>query len=200
MRLPLPARSLPPLVQLGGALAGDFVSTLVFALLFWLTHSLAWSLGVALASGLAGLAWRKAHGRKVDAMQGLSLALVVVLGGASLLTHDARFVMFKPTMIYLAVAAVMLKPGWMRRYLPAKAQRHGTGVTDAFGYAWSAAMAGLALVNLALALHGDVRLWAAVLATAPLGLKLALGVTQYAVTRHTVVLAIRKERADATAG
>ena len=133
-------------------------------------------------------------------MQGMSLALVVVFGAAALLTHDARSVMLKPTVIYLAVAAVMLKPGGMRRYLPPKARLHGAATADAFGYLWSAAMAGLAVLNLALALHGDVRLWAATLATAPIALKLGLGATQYAVTRSRVLQAIRRQREAASAG
>ena len=48
----------------------------------------------------------------------MSLGLVVVLGGATMLTQNPRFMMVKPTIIHLAVAAVMLRPGWMIRYLP----------------------------------------------------------------------------------
>ena len=36
----------------------------------------------------------------------------------ALLTDDPRFVMLKPTLIYCIVGTVMLKPGWMTRYLP----------------------------------------------------------------------------------
>jgi len=186
------ARPIHPLARLAFTLGGDFVSTLVFALVFARSHDLAWSLGLALASGVGGIAWTRARGRSVDALQWLSLALVVVFGGASLMTCDARLVMIKPTIIYLAVAAVMLKPGWMRRYLPEKALQHGAAITDRFGYVWSAAMASLAAANLALAWHGDVRLWGAFLASAPLALKLGLGVVQYVVTRATVIAAVRR--------
>ena len=54
-------------------------------------------------------------------------------------------------------------------------------------------MAGLAASNLALASHGDVRLWAAFLAIAPITLKLALGVIQYGLTRRQVITALRRE-------
>lgn len=195
MRLPFASRPLPPMLRVGAAVAGDFVSTLAFALIFSLSHSLVVSLAAGLLLGVLGVAWTRARGHAVDPIQWLSLGLVVVFGGAGLLTHDARFVMFKPTVIYLAVAAVMLKPGWMRRYLPPKAQGHGLGVSDAFGYVWSAAMAALAIANLALALHGDVRLWGGFLAVAPLALKLTLGVAQYVLTRRSVIRAIRREQA-----
>jgi Intracellular septation protein A len=51
-------------------------------------------------------------GRRVEPMQ------VVVLGGATMLTQSPRFIMVKPTIVHFAVAAVMLRRGWMLRYLP----------------------------------------------------------------------------------
>ncbi len=47
-----------------------------------------------------------------------SLALVVVLGGATLLTKDPRFVLAKPSIGHFAIGAIMLRKGWMLRYLP----------------------------------------------------------------------------------
>jgi hypothetical protein len=41
-----------------------------------------------------------------------------VLGGAATpITDDPRVVMFKPSLIYIVVDVVMLKPVWMNRYL-----------------------------------------------------------------------------------
>jgi intracellular septation protein A len=51
-------------------------------------------------------------------MELLSLFLVIAAGTATLLTNDPRFVLFKPSVIYVIVGVVMLKPGWMNRYLP----------------------------------------------------------------------------------
>ena len=51
-------------------------------------------------------------------MQWMSLGLVVVLGGATMLTQSPRFMMIKPTIVHFAVATVMLRRGWMLRYLP----------------------------------------------------------------------------------
>ena len=197
MILRLIRRPLPPLLQLAAVLSGDFVSSLIFALFYSVSHSLAWSLVVALLAGGAGIVWTRTRGRQVDHMQWMSLALVVVFGGVALLTHNARLVMLKPTLVYLAVSVAMLKPGWMRRYLPAKAQHHGRALADAFGYVWAAAMAGLALANLAFAWRGDMKLWAAFLTTAPLALKLALGVAQYGLTRRQVIIALHRERTGA---
>ena len=54
-------------------------------------------------------------GRRIEPMQWMSLGLVVVLGGATMLTQSPRFMMIKPTIVHFAVAAVMLRPGWMIR-------------------------------------------------------------------------------------
>ena len=89
--------------------------------------------------GFAQIAYLKLRRSPIDAMQWMSLGLVVVFGGASLLTHDPRFIMFKPTLIYVAIGAVMLKRGWMTRYMPPVAlpwgARCGRGVRLCLGRA-----------------------------------------------------------------
>ena len=60
----------------------------------------------------------KLTGRPIDAMQWLALGLVLVLGAATLITQDSRFIMVKPTVVHWAIGAVMLRHGWMTRYLP----------------------------------------------------------------------------------
>src|SRR6266540_3314933 len=84
-----------------------------------LMHSdllLAVALGVGL--GVIQIGWMKVRRQKIDTMQWLSIGLVVVSGIATMLTSDPRFVMLKPSVIYCIVAAYMLRPGWMTRYLP----------------------------------------------------------------------------------
>ena len=53
-----------------------------------------------------GWAWLK-H-RKVENMQWISLALIVVFGGATLLLRDETFIKWKPTVLYLLFAATLL--------------------------------------------------------------------------------------------
>ena len=48
-------------------------------------------------------------------MQWMSLGLIVVLGSATMLTQSPRFIMIKPTIVHFAVAAAMLRRGWMLR-------------------------------------------------------------------------------------
>jgi intracellular septation protein len=96
-------------------LAEDFLSTIVFLAVYLPTGALLPAVGAAIAVGLARVALLKWRRRPVDAMQGLSLGLVVAFGAAALITDDSRFMMAKPSVIHFAVGAVMLRPGWMIR-------------------------------------------------------------------------------------
>ncbi len=128
----------------------------------------------------------KLRGRKIETMQWMSLALVVVFGSLTLYLHDPRFVMIKPTLIYLAVAAVMLRPGWMIRYLPPIAADYAPDLGVVFGYVWAAMMGLTALANVALVAVGDPELWAWFVGVVPLTAKLALFLIQFTVFRLVV--------------
>ena len=79
-------------------------------------------------------------------MQWMSLGLLVVLGGATMLTQSPRFKMIKPTIVHFAVATVMLRRGWILRYLPEIVLRNVPEPTMvAAGYAWAALLGALGL-------------------------------------------------------
>ncbi len=63
--------------------------------------------GVAIAATIAQVAWLKVKGRKVDPMLWISLAIIVVFGGATLAFHDETFIQWKPTVLYWLFAAVL---------------------------------------------------------------------------------------------
>jgi intracellular septation protein len=96
-------------------------------------------------------------------MEWLSLFLVVAAGTATLLTHDPRFVLLKPSVIYTIVGAVMLKPGWLNRYLADIAKVVVPDVAVAVGSAWAGLMFVSAAVNAFVALTCDVATWALVM-------------------------------------
>jgi intracellular septation protein len=141
----------------------DLASTLLFLVVFLLTHNtiLAVSLGIAL--GLAQIATQFVRGRPIETMEWLSLFLVVAAGTATLITNDPRFVLIKPTVIYVIVGVVMLKPGWLNRYLPAIARTVVPDVAVLVGYAWAGLMFVSAAVNAFVALTYSVATWAVVM-------------------------------------
>ena len=55
---------------------------------------------VVIVATLAQVAWIVARGRKVDMMLWVSLALVVVLGGATIWFHSETFIKWKPSVLY----------------------------------------------------------------------------------------------------
>jgi intracellular septation protein A len=178
--------TLHPLIHAGRWLLADLLSTLTFVGLYAVTHSIYVATGLGIAAGLAQVAYLKARRQPIDLMQWMSLGLVLVFGGASLLTHDARFIMLKPTLIYIAIGAVMLKRGWMVRYMPPIALPWATDVCTAFGYVWAGLMFVTAGLNVALVAHGDPKLWAWWIGVFPLASKLGLFAIQYVTTRLIV--------------
>ncbi|WP_018410876.1 septation protein A [Methyloversatilis thermotolerans] len=63
---------------------------------------------VAILATLGQVIWLLARGRKVDTMLWISLALIVVFGGATLVLHDATFIKWKPTVLYWLFAGTLL--------------------------------------------------------------------------------------------
>ncbi len=60
----------------------------------------------AIATTVLQVVWQWFRHRRVDKMLLVTLAIIVVLGGATLLLHDRSFVMWKPTAIYWLFAAI----------------------------------------------------------------------------------------------
>lgn len=63
--------------------------------------------GVAIAATFVQIGWLLARGRKVDTMLWVSLAIIVVFGGATLWLQDETFIKWKPTVLYWLFGAVL---------------------------------------------------------------------------------------------
>jgi len=176
-----------PLIHAGRWIAADLFSTLLFVGLYAVTHSVYWATGLAIGAGVAQVAYLRLRRSPIDAMQWMSLGLVVVFGGASLVTHDPRFVMVKPTLIYAVIGLVMLKRGWMTRYMPPIGLVWARDVAVVFGYAWAGLMFATGALNIAMVAKGDTRLWAVWIAVFPIASKLLLVGIQYLTMRFVVI-------------
>src|ERR1700744_3995818 len=102
--------------QVGKYLLLDLASTFFFLALYLWTKNIPLSVALGVALGIVQIGWQFARKERIETMEWLSLFLVVSSGAATLITNDPRFVMIKPSLIYVIVAVVMLKPGWMNRY------------------------------------------------------------------------------------
>lgn len=190
-------RRLHPLAHAGLWIGSDLFSTLMFVGLYALTHSAFLATLLAIVAGVIQIGALKLRRRPVDLMQWASLGLVVVFGTASLLTRDPRFIMLKPTLIYAAIGVVMLRRGWMNRYMSEVVLTWSADVIQLFGYLWAALMFAAAGVNLVLASQGDLRAWTWFLAVFPIGSKVALVSIQYVATRVITVARVRRASAGA---
>lgn len=180
-------------------IVSDMLSTLLFAALFALTNNIYLSTGCAMALGLGQLVYVKLRRKSVPAMQWASLGLVTVLGGVTLLTGDPRFVMIKPTIIYLTIAAAMMQRGWMERYIPPEGRALVPDrVYIAWGYVWAGLMFATAIANLVIAVALGRQAWLLFVGAFPLFSKLGLFAVNYLHIRH---VAIRNQNArEAGAG
>jgi intracellular septation protein len=62
---------------------------------------------VAMAATFLQIGWTWLRHRKIDNLLWVSLALIVVFGGATLLLQDETFIKWKPTVLYWLFAAVL---------------------------------------------------------------------------------------------
>jgi intracellular septation protein A len=100
--------------------------------------------------------------------------------------------MIKPSVIYLIAGIVMLKPGWMNRYLPPAAIELVPDIGIIFGFAWAGLMLFSAGLNLIVALNFSVVTWSVVTSIYAIASKAALFLIQYATMR---TIGVRRRRA-----
>src|SRR3954447_15887325 len=161
----------------------DMAATLFFLALYLLAHNLAVSVALGMALGAAQIGWQLARGKPIDTMQWMSLFLVLGAGTVTLITNDPRFVMIKPSVIYIIVGVVMLKRGWMNRYLPPVAIALVPDIAITFGYVWSGLMFFSAVLNVIVALNFSVVTWSATMSIYGIASKAALFLGGYTAMR-----------------
>src|ERR1700685_4287158 len=178
-------------------LGTDFLSTILFLALYLITGSVMLATAVAIAGAAAQIIHARLRGEQLTFMTYASLALVILLGSATLLTEDPRFVLAKPAIAHFAIGAIMLKRGWMLRYMPSIVTETIPEYVTFAGYAWAALMFVLGLGTIATALSGDLKLWAIYVSVVLVGAKLAAFAVQYVAFRLLVTNRIRAARAAA---
>jgi intracellular septation protein len=181
------------LLQAGKLLVLDMAATLFFLGLYLLTHNVALSVVLGMALGAAQIGWQLARRKPIDAMQWMSLFLVLGAGTVTLITDDPRFVMIKPSVIYVIVGVVMLKRGWMNRYLPPVAIELVPDIAVIFGYVWSGLMFFSAGLNVIVALNFSVVTWSVAMSVYGIVSKAVLFLIGYA-TMRTVAVARRRRQ------
>jgi intracellular septation protein len=184
------------LFQAGKLLLLDLASTFFFLFVYLLTKNITLSVLLGMALGAAQIGWEFARKKPIDAMQWISLFVVLATGTTALLTDDPRFVMIKPSVIYCIVGIAMLKRGWMNRYLPPVAVELIPDIATIFGYVWAGLMFFSAGLNLIVAFNFSVVTWSEFMSIYAIVSKLALFLIGY-VTMRTIAVRRRARLAIA---
>jgi intracellular septation protein len=179
-------------------LATDFFSTIVFLIVYFATGNIVLTTAVAIAGAIAQVIYGRIKGRELSFMNWASLGLVIVLGGVTILTKDPRFVLAKPAIAHFAVGAIMLKRGWMLRYMPPLVNETIPEYVTVAGFAWAALMFALGAGTIAVAVTGNLKLWTIYVSVVAAGAKIAAFAVQYVVFRVAVTSRLRAARAAGT--
>ena len=177
----------------------DMLSAIVFLVLYLTTGNIVLAASAAIAMGVLQIVWLMLRRQKIDPMKWMSLTLVIVFGGATLYFDDPRFFMVKPSLGHFAVGFLMLRRGWIGRYLPSLAQAHlPQRMVDGWGYAWATLMFFLGAMNIFIAINFSAEIWGFYIVFVAMGAKLAMFALQYWVFRRATIR--RKAAAEASVG
>ena len=120
--------------------------------------------GVAIAATFAQVGWLKLRGRKVEPMLWVSLAIIVVFGGATLFLHDETFIKWKPTVLYWMFALILVtgqlvfRRNLMRSIMGAQLQLPEAAWLRLL-WSWSAFFAVMGVLNLYVAFNYTTDDW-----------------------------------------
>ncbi|WP_431204054.1 inner membrane-spanning protein YciB [Bradyrhizobium betae] len=167
-------------------LASDFLSAIIFLVIYLATDNVVLATSVAIAGAIAQVIYARVKGHQLSFMTYASLGLVVVLGAVTLLTNDPRFMLAKPAIAHFAIGIIMLKRGWMLRYMPPIVTETVPEYVTAAGYIWAALMFAIGAGTIAVASTGDLKLWAFYISVVAGGAKILAFAVQYIVLRLVV--------------
>lgn len=145
---------------------------------------------VAIAATVVQIAYLRLRHGKVEAMQWLSLGVIVVFGGATLVAHNETFIKWKPTVLYWLMGGALVVGQWffrknfVRTLMQAQMQLPDP-IWLRLNWAWSAFFLSMGLLNLWVAYQFDTETWVNFKLFGGMGLMLVFVVIQaLLISRH----------------
>lgn len=139
--------------------------------------------GAAIVATFVQVGWSWFRHRKVDKMLWVSLAVIVVFGGATLLLHDESFIKWKPTILYwlfggvLGIAHVFFKKNLIREMMGAQLTLPNP-VWDKLNWSWTAFFLLMGALNLFVAFQFSTDVWVNFKLFGGMGLMLVFAIAQ----------------------
>lgn len=139
---------------------------------------------LAIVASVGQIIWVKLRGGKTDTMMWVSLALIVVFGGATLILHDENFIKWKPTVLYWLFAAIILGASLVGKNVIRGVMGKQMELPDAawsrLNLSWGGFFAFMGVANLAVAFNFSTDAWVNFKLFGSLGLMLVFVVWQSA--------------------
>jgi intracellular septation protein len=137
--------------------------------------------GVAIAASIAQIVWFRMRGR-VSPVHWLSLAIIVLFGGATLILQDETFIKWKPTVLYALFGAVLaIGKLAFRRDLMSLLLKDVTlppAVWSTLTWSWVGFFAAMAVANWYVAFHFSTDTWVNFKVWGGIGLFLVFAIAQ----------------------
>ena len=119
---------------------------------------------VAIFATLLQLGWMRYSTGRTEPMQWLSLGVIVVFGGATLVAQDETFIKWKPTVLYWAMGgALMVGQVFFRRNWLQSLMKSQMALPDhawrVMLWSWCGFFALMGVLNLWVAYHFDTDTW-----------------------------------------
>jgi intracellular septation protein len=119
---------------------------------------------VAIGATFVQIGWVWYRHRKIDNMLWVSLGVIVVFGGATLLLHDETFIKWKPTVLYWLFSVVLLtgEIGFRKNLIRAMMEKQMTlpdAVWRKLLMSWVGFFAVMGVVNLYVAFNYSTDAW-----------------------------------------
>ena len=137
---------------------------------------------VAIAATVAQIGYLHYKHGKVEPMQWLSLGVIVLFGGATLLSHSDTFIKWKPTVLYWLMGGALLVGLLLRKNLLKSLMGGQLELPDvawrAMNWSWTGFFAVMGVLNLWVAYHFDTDTWVNFKLFGGLGLMLVFVVAQ----------------------
>ena len=141
----------------------DLFPVLCFFAVYWLSDIYVATVA-AIAATIGQVTWLRVRKRRIEPMLWVSLVLIVVFGGLTLILQDKRFIMWKPTVLYwcfavaLAVSATVFRRNLIRSML-SKEIRMPDSVWANLNWSWVGFFVVMGIVNLYVAFNYEEATW-----------------------------------------
>jgi intracellular septation protein len=142
----------------------DFFPILLFFIAYKV-YDIYVATAVIIVASLAQVLWVWFRHHRVENAHLITLVLVVVLGGATILLHDETFIKWKPTVVNWLFAIVFLgsefigERNLLQRMLDSKVAVDSPKVWSRLNLAWVAFFLSIGALNLYVAFHFDTDIW-----------------------------------------